>query len=191
MTVLMQTESTIYPSFHSSVKNYHAGRWWRREDRPPPGAEDTWPRPFLEGHLLVWHPPFLSHGLSKTHRPAGPRCPPPPAPARRPRTELGSPGSACTGKAGCRTERGRPPTSCGRRAPARSPPACWRSRPGRRRAPSGSSCNRPDTQWGSESERVVSFCFCLFLGVAISKKTSNHPGSTWESSAERTTSLES
>lgn len=39
--------------------------------RPSPGAEDARPRPFLEGRLLVWLPPCLSHSSARQNTPAG------------------------------------------------------------------------------------------------------------------------
>lgn len=52
----------------------------------------------------------------------------------------GAPGSSCSGRAGCRTGTGSPPTSSSPPSPPCSPPACWRSRRGRSSSPSGSSC---------------------------------------------------
>lgn len=60
----------------------------------------------------------------------------------------GSPGSACTYKAGCKKETESPQTSYGHHALTHSPQACWQSRPGQNRALSGSN-------WGQTFHRRV------------------------------------
>lgn len=95
--------------------------------------------------------------------------------AQKPLTEPGSPKSACSGRAGCRTGRGCPQTSSERRAPARSPRACWRSRPGQRRGPSGNSCNTANVQGGSDLGRRRVFAFLLCNATSAQTTMSRAP----------------
>lgn len=108
----------------------------------------------------------------------------------KPHTELGSPGSACTGRAGCRTARGCPRTSYARRAPARSPQACWQSRPGRRRAPCGNSWNRADVPCGSKSDTSFVLLFLETLRCSSTQNKSLCPGLYWTNSACKQTFID-